>query len=165
MGLKELLQHLTEHEPRKFHGHAKSGQESRSYNTWKGIKTRCNNIINKDYKNYGARGITYDAKWEKFIGFLEDMGERPEGCTIDRINVDGNYCRENCRWATDKEQRRNRRDSIILEYQGVTKALPDWAIITGLPEETLRSRYKRQWNAGEVLGYEPHVHKNTAGLR
>lgn len=82
---------------------------TRTYRSWHAMKTRCNNPNTKDYINYGGRGIKYDNSWESFEVFLSDMGERPEGKTIDRKDNDGNYCKENCHWATALEQIHNRR--------------------------------------------------------
>lgn len=83
--------------------------QSKEYHSWNSMKNRCNNSNLKEYKNYGGRGITYDKKWEDFREFYKDMGERPEGTTLDRIDVNGNYCKKNCRWATKEEQQRNQR--------------------------------------------------------
>jgi hypothetical protein len=72
---------------------------------------RCTNPKHKSYPNYGGRGIEIDPKWADFTEFYSDMGERPEGMTLDRIDTNGNYTKSNCRWATLVEQRANRRDS------------------------------------------------------
>lgn len=83
-----------------------------TYRTWNSMRQRCDNPGYSDYGNYGGRGITYDSSWRTFANFLSDMGERPEGKTLDRIDVDGNYCKENCRWATLSEQGHNKRKRI-----------------------------------------------------
>lgn len=83
--------------------------KSRTYKTWQMMKDRCTNPHNKDYHHYGGRGITFDPSWLSFEYFYEDMGERPEGLTLDRIDVNGNYCKENCRWVDSITQRQNRR--------------------------------------------------------
>jgi hypothetical protein len=93
--------------------------QSREYRSWNNMKNRCNNSNLKEYKNYGGRGITYDKRWEDFREFYKDMGERPEGTSLDRIDVNGNYCKENCRWSTKEEQQRNQRIHKN-KYVGIT---------------------------------------------
>lgn len=96
----------------RIHGHAIHGKESRSYRTWMCMRLRCYYPLNKDFKEYGGRGITVCKRWrDSFVSFLEDMGERPEGKTIDRKNSDGNYTKSNCQWSTPKEQANNRRNN------------------------------------------------------
>jgi len=84
---------------------------SPTYISWYGMKYRCSNPKNSRYKDYGGRGISVCERWLSFTNFLADMGERPEGMTIDRKNVNGNYEPSNCRWATPIEQSANKRHS------------------------------------------------------
>lgn len=91
------------------HGYSPKGIRTPTYQTWVAMKVRCNNPKHPFYKHYGGRGITYDPRWDDFAVFLADMGERPDGKSLDRIDNDGNYELTNCRWATQSEQAKNRR--------------------------------------------------------
>ncbi len=84
----------------------------RIYNIWSGLKNRCECVHNTAYKYYGGRGITYAKEWKLFENFFRDMKDGySDDLSIDRIDVNGNYCKENCRWATDKEQANNKRNT------------------------------------------------------
>jgi hypothetical protein len=101
------------------HGQSRSP----TYHLWGMMKQRCTNPKRKEWKNYGGRGITYDPSWEDFEVFLSDMGEAPKGLSIDRIDVNGNYCKENCRWATDEQQANNTRRNRIYTVRGITGSI------------------------------------------
>jgi hypothetical protein len=115
-------------------------RHTKIYDIYCSMVQRCNNPGNKAYKNYGGRGIKIAPSWYKFERFHKDMGDRPPGRSLDRINNDGPYSRKNCRWATMEEQSRNRRDNIFLTYKGITRVLKDWAGIYGILPATLKRR-------------------------
>lgn len=91
------------------HGHTAYRYYSPTYNSWRAMRNRCANPKHPRFDCYGGRGITVSDDWNVFHNFLADMGERPEGTTIDRINVNGHYTNDNCRWATPEQQRANKR--------------------------------------------------------
>ncbi len=94
------------------HGHNRVGKRTPTYNTWAGMRKRCNNPKDNKYPLYGGRGITICTRWNKFEFFLEDMGIKPAGTSIDRIDNNGNYEPSNCRWATSSQQRINQRRMV-----------------------------------------------------
>lgn len=139
------------------HGHAAGSKRpaSSTYRTWEGMLRRCTKTSAADYPRYGGRGITIDPSWRVFTGFLADMGERPVGKTLDRIDNDGSYCKDNCRWATADEQRRNTRVNVYLTFNGRTQILSDWACELGLSKDLLSSRLHAGWTTERALTQLP----------
>ena len=137
---------------RRKHGHTPKGIGSRTYTTWVSMRARCKYKSSPSYPNYGRRGITVCERWaSSFENFLEDMGVRPEGTSIDRIDNDGSYTPENCKWSTRKEQNRNQRRCRMRTWKGETLPLIVWAERTGFHEETIRSRLRRGLNVEDAL--------------
>lgn len=133
------------------HGHC-TGKISKIYRIWCSMIERCYNKNNKQYKNYGQRSIEVCEHWLKFENFLIDMGERPNKMSLDRIDNNGNYCPENCRWATFKQQARNRRNTCLFTVNNETKCLKDWCKHFGLNYKCVYSRLNRRWSLEEALG-------------
>lgn len=94
-------------EMNKTHGGTVGRKSNRTHNSWRGMKERCDNANNSHYRLYGGKGVTYTPEWGSFENFLQDMGERPEGTSLERKDVNGNYCKENCVWETIGNQNFN----------------------------------------------------------
>lgn len=113
------------------------------------MKGRCDNPNITHYDRYGGRGITYQESWKKFENFILDMGKMSEPVMeLDRIDNDGNYCKENCRWATRKEQTRNRggkRATRFYTFDGKTLCIADWAKEIGISPQSLQKRLNKNW--------------------
>ncbi len=121
------------------------------YIVWCNMRNRCNNHKNHSYKNYGGRGIKVCKRWGSFEKFLTDMGERPEGKCIERIDNNGGYTPENCRWATARQQANNKRNNHLVTYNGATLTLAQWGRKTGIRDRTLYDRLKSGWSAHNAL--------------
>jgi hypothetical protein len=142
----------------------KAGQKNKnpnamsSRNSWYGMKRRCNCPNQNGYERYGGRGITYDPKWETFEGFYADMGDRPgPGYDLDRIDNNGNYCKENCRWVTHLENCKNRggrRPTRLYTFNGKTLCISDWAKELGLTPQSLQKRLNNGWPLELALSSE-----------
>lgn len=116
----------------------------REYSTWENMKQRCNNPNAEGYKNYGGRGIKVCVSWDKFSNFIKDMGPKPSaGHSIDRINNNLGYYKDNCRWATQSEQANNTSKVIIVDYYGETITLSALSSRLGISKWTLSRRIKR----------------------
>lgn len=109
------------------------------YHIYTAMIQRCYLPSRPEYRNYGGRGIKVCDRWrERFENFYEDMGERPEGMSLDRIDNDGDYSPENCRWATRIEQNNNRRDNVLFSFEGKTQSIHRWAVELGVNTARLR---------------------------
>lgn len=132
------------------HGHS-IGKMSATYQSWKAMIQRCCNEKTKRWKDYGGRGITVCDRWMKFSNFLTDMGERPQGKTIDRKDVNGNYDLENCQWANPKQQGNNTRRNVIIEHDGVSLTLSQWSERLGMSRCCVAKRLSRGWTIERAL--------------
>lgn len=122
------------------------------YGVWTQMKQRCNNPNLKAYPNYGGRGITVCPAWENsFEQFMQDMGPRPPGGTLEREDTNGNYEAANCLWASRQAQQRNRRCNHNITHNGVTQCLSAWAQQAGMSPATLKSRLRCGWTMDEAM--------------
>lgn len=128
---------------------------TRIHSTWANMLSRCRNPHDKEYKRYGGRGIKVCERWRDFSAFYEDMGDAPKGFQLDRIDNNGDYCKENCRWASSKTQNNNRRDNFMITLGGETKTLAQWSEITGIHRMTIKSRILRGWSPARALVASP----------
>src|SRR5690349_9748447 len=140
------------HNYRHGHGYGPNGKSTPTYTAWSAARGRCHNPNNKQYPRYGGRGIEMCQAWrDSFDSFLADMVGVPPALTLDRINNDQGYEAGNCRWATVKQQARNRRSSHLVTYDGITKPLIEWAEQYGLRHGTLHYRLTHGWSVHDAL--------------
>lgn len=128
--------------------------KSREYHSWTNMKYRCYNVNNPSYAKYGGRGIKVCDRWlgrHGFVNFYKDMGDRPIYTSIDRIDNNGDYTPENCRWATREEQQNNTRRCRLIEYNGRTQNLTQWARELSINPNTLTKRLNKGWSIERAL--------------
>ena len=126
--------------------------ETPEYQTWANMLYRCRTATAPQYPQYGDRGIGVCAAWESYGRFLRDMGKRPLGAaSIERVDNSGNYEPANCRWATSKEQARNRRSNRMIEWRGRVMPMAAWAERVGLKYGVLQNRMRRGWSIDRAL--------------
>jgi hypothetical protein len=114
-----------------------------TWRAWRAMVARCTVSTNASYPSYGGRGISVCPRWRQFENFLADMGDRPSGTTIDRVDNDGNYEPANCRWATREQQDSNKRATVRITFQGRTMTLAQWAKELGTSGTALRKRWAK----------------------
>lgn len=129
--------------------HSKNRKHGKTYSaawySWQNMIRRCREPKNPAYKNYGGRGIKVCNQWMKFENFYADMGDPPDGMTIERLDVDGDYEPNNCRWATYVEQNNNRRDNRRIEIDGKINTLSEWCREYGQPYGRVARRLSQGW--------------------
>lgn len=136
------------------HGHCLMGKMSPTMMSHYSMKQRCLNKNAHEYENYGGRGIGICKEWlgeSGFSIFLSDMGERPDGTSIERVDNNKGYSKDNCIWATREQQQSNKRTSVIIEHQGIRKTLSQWADFFGIKVCTIWRRYHRNNLRGDAL--------------
>lgn len=142
---KERLQ---KNNPRTTHGKSNNP----TYISWQCMKARCGNKNHKHYSIYGGAGITYQSSWQFFDEFLKDMGEKPYGFTLERIDNKKGYTKENCRWASRKEQAQNTSTVRNLTFNGKTMCMLDWSKELNISYNQIKSRFHKGLSAQQILG-------------
>jgi hypothetical protein len=123
-----------------------------TYTSWQAMLGRCRNPANDHFAQYGGAGVTVCERWTSFENFLDDMGERPEGQTLDRYpDKTGNYEPANCRWATPQQQSWNRRSGRMLILNNETLCVGEWAVRIGIPRTVLQDRLRLGWSDERIL--------------
>lgn len=131
---------------RKKHGLSRTP----TYNAWQKMLARCR-TSDPRYKDYGPKGIRVCERWSKFELFFADMGERPAGHSLDRIDSSGNYEPGNCRWATNAQQARNKCCNRYYTHNGKTQTLTDWSMSIGLGKNGVFKRLLRGWSVEDAI--------------
>jgi hypothetical protein len=129
------------------------GYMTPEYNVWHAMLERCRNPRNPAWDDYGGRGIAVCGRWQHFEAFRSDMGVRPPGGTLERIDVDGNYEPGNCRWASAQEQANNRRNNRVIAHAGAKRTLAEWARFAGISTSCLRHRLSSGWPMDAALAH------------
>ncbi|MND76611.1 hypothetical protein D3C80_682590 [compost metagenome] len=146
----------------KQHGHASHDRSTPTYEAWRSMKKRCLNPAHHAYNDYGGRGIGICEAWMSFQAFLADMGECPEGMTLDRRDNSLGYSADNCRWVTMSVQNNNKRSNSILSFQGKSLTISEWAAATGIKDCTLSERLRRGWSVEKCLTTPPRKYRTRA---
>lgn len=135
------------------HGHAsRKNGKTKTYRAWRSMLTRCYLKSSDNFQRYGGRGIKVCERWLKFHNFLSDMGECPNGLTLDRIDNEGDYTPNNCHWVTHVRQCRNRSTNHFVTFKGETPCIADWSDKIGISPKTLNSRINQyNWSIEKAI--------------
>ncbi len=133
------------------------GMSDPTYRSWRSMRARCLSFTHKSWGDYGGRGITICAEWNDFRNFLKDMGDRPEGTTLDRKNTNGNYTPTNCQWSGIDVQNNNKRSCVILTFSGRAQTSMQWARDLGISGELMRWRLSHGWSVEESVTLPPSL--------
>lgn len=150
------------------HGYAYQGRpRPKIYRRWQHMIQRCHNPNDGDYSHYGERGITVCDIWrQSFQSFLDDMGLPPSDAhTLDRIDNNKGYSKDNCRWATPSQQSNNRRNTKQLTIKGITRPLSEWCALAGIGSKTVLYRLKHRGMTHEEAVYTPLTWTKSNGLK
>ena len=140
--------------------------KTRLWHIWSGMRRRCDEKTNKDYARYGGRGIKVCDEWNEYTSFKDwaiNNGYSEE-LSIDRIDTNGDYCPDNCKWATVIEQNNNRRSNHVVAYEGKSHTIAEWSRITSIPPKTLRYRIVSGWDLNDVFN-TPIIKTNRLAKR
>jgi hypothetical protein len=124
---------------------------SRTWRAWASMRDRCTNESHPWFHRYGGRGISFCDTWSSFEVFLADMGVAPDGLSLDRIDNDGPYNKENCRWTSQREQSNNRSSNVVVSHNNKDLTVAQWAQQTGLERKTLEWRIRKGWSPERAL--------------
>lgn len=143
---------------KRTHGQSKT----QLYGVWNSMHMRCSNPDAESYPQYGGRGIKVCDRWKSFENFRDDMGERPRGASIERDDYNADYSPSNCRWASAKEQGRNKSNNALITAFGQTRCLTEWAEVMGFPHSTLKKRYHRGVRGEEIFSERNRKNKSRS---
>lgn len=142
-----------------------NGKKSRLYHIWEDMKSRCLNTRNRRYSAYGGRGITVCAEWKNNYRAFHDWSMANgyvDNLTIERNDVNGNYEPSNCSWATQKDQGNNRRTNRMIEFNGISQSLANWADALKIPYHVLKNRLMRGWTIERAMTQPLEKHNKRA---
>lgn len=145
------------------HGATVGGRIPRLFKALCAMRDRCHNPMNVSFDNYGGRGIKVCERWNNYQNFFDDVGNRPPGMSLGRIDNDGDYCPENCRWETSVQQANNKRSVPKYEHNGRALTATEWSLVTGIRGKTIKHRISRGWPLEKALTTPLWIGINRAG--